>query len=123
MCATVAVDGPAASEASVPDGETAVTRVLPAPDRSFFAAPVAASPQPETRARTRERERSADGERRWVRPTIAIALLVTIGVVVFMLLQSALSSPTTTSTPEPLPSVPGDLGVHLEQLDEAVSGG
>ena len=131
---TMAVDGPAASDAPatavgaasegpVPDGETAVTRVLPAPDRSFFAAPVAASPQPETRASTRERERSADGARRWVRPTIAIALLVTIGVVVFMLLQSALSSPTTTSTPEPLPSVPGDLGVHLEQLDEAVSGG
>ena len=58
-----------------------------------------------------------------MRPTIAIALLVTIGVVVFLLLQSALSAPTTTSTPEPLPSVPGDLGVHLEQLDEAVSGG
>jgi len=120
---TMAVDGSAASDAPVPDDGTAATRVLPAPDRSFFAAPAAASPQPETRARTRERERSADGERRWVRPTIAIALLVAIGVVVFLLLQSALSSPTTTSTPEPLPSVPGDLGVHLEQLDEAVSGG
>jgi eukaryotic-like serine/threonine-protein kinase len=133
---TIAVDGPAASDAPVaavgeaseapaPVAETAATRVLPAPDRSFFAAPVAASPPPEerSRARTRERERSADGERRWVRPAIAIALLAAIGVVVFMLLQSALSAPTTSPTPEPLPSVPGDLGVHLEQLDEAVSGG
>ena len=40
-----------------------------------------------------------------------------------MLLQSVLSAPTTSTTPEPLPSVPGELGVHLEQLDEAVSGG
>jgi hypothetical protein len=133
---TMAVDAPAASdapattagaasEAPLPGVETAATRVLPAPDRSFFATPEAAGPAPEgrTRARIRERERSADGQRRWVRPTIAIALLVTIGVVVFVLLQSALSAPTTSSTPEPLPSVPGDLGVHLEQLDEAVSGG
>ncbi|RZS64852.1 serine/threonine protein kinase [Agromyces ramosus] len=130
---TMAVDGhaasvaPATADGAAPEAaapvETAATRVLPAPDRSFFAAPVAASQQPEGRARARERERSADGERRWVRPTIAIALLVTIGVVVFTLLQSALSTPATNTTPEPLPSVPGDLGVHLEQLDEAVSGG
>jgi hypothetical protein len=121
--APATADGAAPDAAAAPVVETAATRVLPAPDRSFFAAPVAASQQPEGRARARERERSADGERRWVRPTIAIALLVTIGVVVFTLLQSALSTPATNTTPEPLPSVPGDLGVHLEQLDEAVSGG
>ncbi len=117
---TVALAG--AGAARPDDGETAATRVLTAPDRSFFEAPAAATATPERRTRTRERERSSDGQRRWVRPAIAIGLLLAIGAVVFAVLSSALSAPTTTSTPEPLPSVPGELGVHLEQLDEAVSG-
>jgi hypothetical protein len=39
------------------------------------------------------------------------------------IILGALSAPTTTSEPEPLPAVPGDLGVHLEELDDAVTGG
>ena len=109
-------------DAAASDDRTAATRVLPAPDRSFFAAPVAATAPPERRSRAKDRARPADGRRRWVRPAIAVALLATIGIVLFTLLQSVLSAPTTSTTPEPLPSVPGELGVHLEQLDEAVSG-
>ena len=47
--------------APAPTTATAATRVLPAPDRSFFAAPVAASPQPEARARA---PRAASARRR-----------------------------------------------------------
>ena len=109
-------------DAAASDDRTAATRVLPAPDRSFFAAPVAATAPPERRSRAKDRARPADGQRRWVRPAIAVALLATIAVVLFTLLQSVLSAPTTSTTPEPLPSVPGELGGHLEQLDEAVTG-
>lgn len=112
----------AASEASA----TAETKVLPAPDRSFFATPPAAAPTATTPTRAASRAQARadrDGERRWVRPAIAISLLVAIGAVVAWLLFGALTAPTTAPEPEPLPAVPGELGVHLEQLDEAVSGG
>ncbi|KRE29369.1 hypothetical protein ASG80_19675 [Agromyces sp. Soil535] len=119
---TVAFAGGQDDTASIaPHDETAATRVLPAPDRSFFAAPASATPAPAQRRH--DRDRREDEERRWVRPVIVIALLLAIAAVVFFLMQSALSAPTTTSPLEPLPSVPGELGVHLDQLDEAVTGG
>jgi eukaryotic-like serine/threonine-protein kinase len=58
-----------------------------------------------------------------VRPTIAISLIAAIGAVVAALLFSTFTAPQGASpTPEPLPVVPGELGVHLQQLDEAVTG-
>jgi hypothetical protein len=101
------------------------TRVLPAADRSFFATPAAARPDAApTRSELRAQSRASHhGERRWVRPLIAIALLlVVLGVAAWSVI-GALSAPSTAPEPEPLPAVPGDLGVHLEQLDEAVTGG
>ena len=64
-----------------------------------------------------------DGERRWVRPLIAVGLLLVVLGVAAWIVLGALGAPTTTTEPEPLPAVPGELGVHLEQLDEAVTGG
>jgi hypothetical protein len=32
-----------------------------------------------------------------------------------------LTTPDATPTPTPLPPVPGELGVHLQELDEAVT--
>ena len=66
---------------------------------------------------------SDDRPRRWVRPTIGIALIAAIGALVAVLLYTTFTSPQTAApAPEPLPAVPGELGVHLEELDEAVSG-
>jgi hypothetical protein len=101
------------------------TRVLPAADRSFFATPAAARPDAApTRSELRAQSRASHhGERRWVRPLIAIALLLVVLGVAAWIVIGALSAPSTAPEPEPLPAVPGDLGVHLEQLDEAVTGG
>ena len=118
---------PAASAA--PGDATAATRVLPAADRSFFAVPGAAAASPTTTAtaRSSRAERRSVGDHdddrpRWVRPAIAVALLLAIAGVVTAVVLSAFSAPAPETTPEPLPAVPGDLGVHLQQLDEAVSG-
>ena len=117
----------AALAASDHAGTTAATRVLPTPDRSFFATPAAATPTTAapSRAERRAEARAAreDGERRWVRPTVALSLLLAIGALVAWVVFGALTAPTSAPEPEPLPAVPGELGVHLEQLDEAVSGG
>ncbi|MBT2497511.1 serine/threonine protein kinase [Agromyces sp. ISL-38] len=109
-----------ASDASS-GSETAATQVLPSPSRSFFDAPAGTESAESTRraARAASEQRS----RRWVRPTIAISLLVAIGAVVAVLLFSSLTAQQAATTPEPLPAVPGELGVHLEELDEAVTGG
>jgi hypothetical protein len=126
--ASAATDGDA-TDGDATDGDaTAATRVLPAPDRSFFGVPAAAAAGTSeatarpSRAEHRAAERAEADRRRWVRPAIAVALLLAIAGVVTAVVLSAFSAPAPESTPEPLPSVPGDLGVHLEQLDEAVSG-
>ena len=96
---------------------TAATQVLPLPDRSFFEASAgtdSAQPTPRTA--------SEKPSRRWVRPTIVISLLAVVGAVVAVLVFSSLTA-EQASTPEPQPAVPGELGVHLEELDEAVTGG
>ncbi|MDR6906041.1 hypothetical protein J2X63_001727 [Agromyces sp. 3263] len=122
-----AAPAPAASEPAA--DETMATRVLPTPDRSFFAVPGAAAETSNAAATARSpraERRSAgdhdDDRRRWVRPAIAVALLLAIAGVVTAVVLSAFSAPAPEATPEPLPAVPGDLGVHLQQLDEAVSG-
>jgi len=123
---TVAVTPPATGAPSVDEEDgTAATRVLPAADRSFFATPAAGRPDATpTRSEVRAQARAdRDGERRWVRPLIAIGLLLVVLGVAAWIVIGALSAPTTAPEPAPLPAVPGELGVHLEQLDEAVTGG
>ncbi|MFD4421742.1 serine/threonine-protein kinase [Agromyces sp. NPDC058484] len=113
---------PATSEA------TAATRVLPAADRSFFGMPAqrVAPAEPATRAASAEPATTGASEHRpprWLRPAVGISIIVALAVVVAVLLFSSLTAPQpATPTPEPLPAVPGELGVHLEELDEAVSG-
>jgi eukaryotic-like serine/threonine-protein kinase len=135
---TAAVADPAAAADADADADAA-TRVLPAPDRSFFGPTIT---RPETldgeRRRELARERRRGGVRRvvrpsengaaddgtptrsWVRPAIAISLFAAIAIVVIGVVFAALTAPTSTTELEPLPSVPGQLGVHLEELDEAV---
>jgi hypothetical protein len=92
-------------------GATASTRVLPDASQAERAVAAAMTPAP---------RRSAA---RWVRPAIGATLLAGIAIAAALLLPGAI---TASSTPEPslapLPSVPGELGVHLEELDEAVTG-
>jgi hypothetical protein len=112
---------------------TADTRVLPAPDRSFFGVPAridtpAAPDTAPTGGTPPSGPRRADAAfetrlRPWLRPTIAISLIVVLAGVVAALLFSTLTAPEASPTPAPLPPVPGDLGVHLQELDEAVTGG
>ena len=60
---------------------------------------------------------------RWLRPAIGATLLAAIAIAVALVLPGAIAA---SNSPEPslapLPSVPGELGVHLEELDEAVTG-
>jgi hypothetical protein len=115
--ATVAIEPGASGAATVvrdheaePLGATAPTKVLP--DQSQAARAVAAAMQPTPRR-----------SRRWVRPAIAITLLAAIAVVLALVLPGAIAGLGTAPEPSlaPLPSVPGELGVHLEELDEAVT--
>ncbi|WP_136707600.1 serine/threonine-protein kinase [Agromyces sp. H66] len=118
--ATQAVGGMSPSAVEEEDDSTADTRILPAPDRSFFGVPAASAPAPET---SRRAARISDRHRRWVRPAIAVTLLAAIATVVALVIGSALAAqPAVDSTPAPLPEVPGELGVHLEELEEAVAG-
>lgn len=103
------IDGHAAGAAE-PAGTTAPTKVLP--DQSQAARAVAAAMHP-----------APHEPRRWVRPAIAVTLLAAIAVVVALVLPGAIGGAGTAPEPSlaPLPSVPGELGVHLEELDEAVT--
>lgn len=102
------------------DDETADTRILTAPDRSFFGMPAASTQAP---APSRRAARAGEPPRRWVRPVVAIAVFAAMATVLAVLLGTALSAPPAAEpTPAPLPAVPGELGVHLEELDAAVTG-
>ena len=127
---------PTQLDAVSPDDEaaTADTRVLPAPDRSFFGVPARSdtgeptpdtAPTPDTPALRPRRADAASGDRLrpWMRPAIAISLIVVLAGVVAALMFSTFTAPEATPTPTPLPPVPGELGVHLQELDEAVTGG
>ncbi|WP_162257728.1 serine/threonine-protein kinase [Agromyces sp. Root81] len=112
---------------------TAATAVLGTNDRSddaVAARAIAAAMRPApTRSRRADRaersERSDDSDtsRRWVRPAIAIVLLAIIAIgAALLIVPSIASSMQPPAAPsEPLPSLPGELGVHLERLDEAVT--
>lgn len=130
---TIAFTDVAASDTvmvgSTPTAEperTDTTRVLPAADRSFFAAPAAARPDTAlTPPRSERRERMAEareGRNRWARPLIAIGLLVAVLGVAAWIVIGGLMAPASSPELEPLPAVPGDLGVHLQELDDAVTG-
>jgi eukaryotic-like serine/threonine-protein kinase len=110
-----------AEAASDHDDSTAATRVLPSGDRSFFGVPARSAETPTPTPR-RGRRASDEQKRRWARPAVVISLLAVIGAVVAALLISTLNTPESASpTQEPLPSLPGELGVHLQDLDEAVT--
>ena len=100
-----------AAGASTAAGATAPTRIMT--DQSQAARAVAAAMEPAPRR----------SPARWVRPAIGATLLAAIAIVVALVLPGAIAA---SSSPEPslapLPSVPGELGVHLEELDEAVTG-
>jgi hypothetical protein len=102
---------PSPRRAAAAAGATAPTRVMT--DQGQAARAVAAAMEPAPR-------RAAA---RWVRPAIAATLLAAIAVAVALVLPGAIAA---SSSPEPslapLPSVPGELGVHLQELDEAVTG-
>lgn len=118
--ATQAVGATTPGAAADTDDATAATRILPTPDPSFFGVPGATSPSPET---SRRAARAGEQPRRWVKPAIAVGLLAAIATVLALVIGAALSAPPAAeTTPEPLPAVPGELGVHLEELDEAVTG-
>ncbi|WP_353814541.1 serine/threonine-protein kinase [Agromyces sp. SYSU T00266] len=106
-----AASAPSSSSASADDG-TAATRILTG------VAPHAPSPAAGSDRRT-------EGRRLPRRVVVAIAAaLVLIGaVVVVPVAVGALASGGTATEPTqaPMPSVEGDLGTHLDQLEEAVS--
>ena len=113
----------ATPDADGADDATAATRILPVPDRSFFDVPAAAPTSATGPAHgSRRAARAGEQPRRWVKPAIAVGLLAAIAIVVALVIGSSLwAQPAAESTPEPLPAVPGELGVHLEELDEAVT--
>ncbi|WP_350348598.1 protein kinase [Agromyces sp. G08B096] len=112
----------AAPEADEP---TAATKLL--------TTPVSTSPEsarvPSGAGRTRPAAHADSGSRdgrgpsglaRWLVPVVLIALLATAA---FAFLPGLLGAGGSAQEPAltPLPVIPGELGVHLEQLDEAVT--
>ena len=113
--------GTTVAEPATPAAPTAKTAVLGTPqasddlranDDAVAERAVAAAVQPAPKR-----------SRRWLRPTIAVVLLAVIAIGVILLVHPvivSLTQPQTAPT-ETLPSLPGELGVHLEQLEEAVT--
>ncbi|GAA1828110.1 serine/threonine-protein kinase [Agromyces salentinus] len=103
----------------IADGEaTGATKVLPAsaPPSAADSADSADSAGSAGSAGTRRRPR-------WVPAAVAAGVLLLVGAVVAVVVYATSTAPGKADpTPEPLPVVPGELGVHLEQLDEAVTG-
>ena len=97
------------------------TRVLDAPGSAPLEAEADSRTEPKPRPGTASdpvSERSKPASRA-VRAAIVV-LLGAVAAVLLWVLVAPLNTPPETA-PEPLPSVPGELGVHLEQLDEAVT--
>jgi hypothetical protein len=94
------------------DDATAATRVLPA------AIAAGADDRPAADSAAQRGRRMP----RWLAPAAIATLLVAIVAVLVPGLIGGLGGGAEPApTPTPLPSVPGDLGVHLEQLEEAVT--
>lgn len=69
---------------------------------------------------------AADGPRRhgaarWAIPAAAAAVVAVLLAVFVPMLLSGAGDGGAEPTPTPIPSVPGELGVHLEELEEAVT--
>ncbi|WP_394553468.1 serine/threonine-protein kinase [Agromyces sp. MMS24-JH15] len=102
---------------TVPFSPTAATRVLPAPPATTPPEPRVSTPRASARGRARRRRGIA------VAALVGAAVLVSAGAITASTLLGAGAdggSGTDSSTP-PMPSVEGELGVHLEQLEEAVT--
>ncbi|NYG21513.1 hypothetical protein BJY17_002260 [Agromyces hippuratus] len=100
---------------TVAASSTATTAVLGTPEGADGA--VAA------RAVASAFEPAPTPSRRWVRPAIAVGLLLVIAIGIALLVPpvvASLTGPQPVPT-ETLPTLPGELGVHLEQLEEAVT--
>lgn len=112
MASTAQMDVAATAVLEASDAPTLVLGAPEASDGAVAARAVAAAFQP---APTRSR--------RWIRPTIAVGLLVVIAIGIALLVPPVIASLTQpqTAPTETLPTVPGELGVHLEQLEEAVT--
>lgn len=59
--------------------------------------------------------------RRCVIPAGAVAVLAVVMAIVLPMLLSGSGDGGAEPTPAPIPSVPGELGVHLDELEEAVT--
>lgn len=97
------------------DDATAATRILtqPAP----VAAPAGAGRSTASSAADLWRRRPA-----WLLPAVAIVVaLLLLAVLVPTVLGGLAADAEPTPSPTPLPSVPGELGEHLQELEEAVA--
>ncbi|KQZ09568.1 hypothetical protein ASD23_15280 [Agromyces sp. Root1464] len=112
---STAPDGAPTALLDASDAPTLVLPTDPAPrasDDAIAERAVAAAFQPAPKP-----------SRRWLRPTIAVVLLAVIAVGIALIVPPAIASLTQpqTAPTETLPTLPGELGVHLEQLEEAVT--
>lgn len=121
VSARSAANGPVADAPPTDDDDdaTAATRVLTRPD-------AAAAEREPVRDRNRDRASSAaEAWRRrppWLLPAAVIAAaLLLLAVLVPTVVGGLASDAEPLPSPTPLPSVPGELGEHLQELDEAVS--
>jgi hypothetical protein len=108
---------PVAPTADDDDDATAATRVLTRPD----AAAVEREP---VRDRDRASSTAAAWRRRppWLLPAAVIAAaLLLLAVLVPTVVGGLASDAEPLPSPTPLPSVPGELGEHLQELEEAVT--
>ncbi|MEF3404551.1 serine/threonine-protein kinase [Agromyces sp. CCNWLW203] len=111
---------PGAAPTVLLDPTDAPTRVLGTPTASDDAAGDDAVAERAVAAAFRPAPKRS---RRWLRPAIAVVLLAVIATGAVMLVHpmiASLSQPQIEPT-ETLPVLPGELGVHLEQLEEAVT--
>lgn len=104
-----------ASTATDDDDATAATRVLTRPTEP--AAEPARDRSPSTSAAEAWRRRPG-----WLLPAAVIAAAVLLlAVLVPTMIGGLASDAEPVPSPTPLPSVPGELGEHLQELDEAVT--
>lgn len=106
-----AVDGPGHSD----DDATAATRILTQP--AHVAAPTASDRSGGSSAAGLWRRGPA-----WLIPAAAVvAALLLLAVLLPAVIGALASDAEPAPSPTPLPSVPGELGEHLRELEEAVA--
>lgn len=72
-------------------------------------------------AEVAQADRSGSRRRRWWIPAGAVAVLAVGLAIVLPMMLSGAGDGAAEPTPAPIPSVPGELGVHLDELEEAVT--